>query len=118
MRYVRRVLPHPLPAELAELIARRFRAIGDATRIRILDRLQDGEASVQELTALVGSTQQNVSKHLGVLAAAGIVARRRQGGYTLYRVADDGVYELCRHVCGSLERQLDELEALVRAPVP
>ena len=43
-------LPHPLPEPLVELIARRFRVIGEPMRIRILDRLRDGEASVAELT--------------------------------------------------------------------
>ena len=105
---------HPLPDELVELIARRFRVIGDATRIKLLDHLRGGEASVQELTELVGSTQQNVSKHLGVLADAGIVARRRDGNFIRYRVVDDGVYQLCEDVCGSMERRLDTLREALR----
>ena len=105
---------HPLPDELVELIARRFRVIGDSTRIKLLDHLRGGEASVQELTELVGSTQQNVSKHLGVLADAGIVSRRRDGNFIRYRVVDDGVYQLCEDVCGSMERQLDSLREALR----
>ena len=41
--------PHPLPDYLAELIARRFRVIGEPMRIRLLDQLRDGEATVREL---------------------------------------------------------------------
>ena len=106
-------LPHPLPDELVELIARRFRVIGDASRIRLLDQLRDGEQSVNELAARLGAGQQNVSKHLALLADAGIVARRREGNHAYYRIVDDGVLGLCDQVCGSLERQLQTLAALV-----
>jgi DNA-binding transcriptional ArsR family regulator len=106
-------LPRPIPPELAELIAARLRAIGDPTRLRLLDALRDGERSVQELTDLLGAGQQNVSKHLGVLHGAGIVSRRKVGTSVRYAVADPAVYELCEQVCGSLQAQLAELTALV-----
>jgi DNA-binding transcriptional ArsR family regulator len=106
-------LPHPLPDELAELIARRFRLLGEPMRIKLLDRLRAGETTVQELATEVGTTQQNISKHLGVLADAGVVARRKQGNFVYYRVVDDGIWQLCNDVCGSVERQLESsLEAL------
>ena len=107
-------LQHPLPDEVVELIARRFRVMADPTRIKLLDRLRTGEASVQELTEAVGGTQQNVSKHLGVLADAGIVSRRKDGNFTRYRVVDDGVFRLCEDVCGSVERQLESLRDVLR----
>lgn len=108
-------LPHPLPDELADLIARRFRLLGEPMRIKLLDRMREGEASVQELATTVGTTQQNVSKHLGALADAGIVARRKQGNFVFYRVVDDGVWQLCQSVCGSVERQLGELRSILGA---
>ena len=71
------MLPHPLSDSLALLIAQRFRVLAEPTRIRLLDRLRDGEASVQELTETLETSQQNVSKHLGVLAqVAGCFAER------------------------------------------
>jgi DNA-binding transcriptional ArsR family regulator len=106
-------LPHPLPADLAEVIARRFRAMGEPMRVRLLDHLRDGEATVNELTERLGSSQQNVSKHLGVLAEAGIVGRRRDGIRVYYRIADERVIELCEQVCGSLQTQLAALAAVV-----
>jgi DNA-binding transcriptional ArsR family regulator len=109
-------LPFPLPEDLAELIARRFRLLGDATRIRILDQLRHGEATGTQLAASVGTTQQNVSKHLGILAEAGIVVRRRQGNFSYYHVADDGIWDLCHHVCGDVERRLEEIRTLLHAP--
>jgi DNA-binding transcriptional ArsR family regulator len=107
------VLPHPIPDSLAELIAQRFRVLGEPTRIRILDHLREGEASVQDLTESLGSSQQNISKHLGVLAQAGIVGRRKDGNLSLHRIVDDSVFELCEQICGSLQRQLAELNAVV-----
>ena len=107
-------IPHPLPDDLAELVAQRFRVIGEPMRIKLLDQLRDGERSVGDLVDILGATQQNVSKHLGVLADAGIVARRRDGNFIRYRVVDDGVYQLCEDVCGSMERRLDTLREALR----
>ena len=106
-------IPQPLPDPLVELIARRFRVIGEPMRIRLLDRLREGEASVTELAEELGASQQNVSKHLAVLAEAGILARRKAGTFVHYRIADEGVLSLCDEVCGSLQAQLRALAALV-----
>ena len=101
-----REIPHPVPAELAELIAQRFRVIGDANRIRVLDSLRESESSVGDLAARLGISQQNVSKHLGVLRAAGIVGRQRDGNRVLYSIADPSIFRLCEEVCGGLDRHL------------
>jgi DNA-binding transcriptional ArsR family regulator len=106
-------LPHPLPDELAELIARRFRVMSEPMRIRLLDRLREGEASVNELTEALGASQQNVSKHLAVLAEVGILGRRKEGTHVYYRIVDEGVFALCEQVCGSLQQQLRALNELV-----
>jgi len=106
-------LPHPLSDDLVELIARRFRAMAEPMRIRLLDRLRDGEATVGDLSEAVGASQQNVSKHLAVLADAGVLGRRKDGNRVYYRIVDDGVLSLCEDVCGSLEQQLRSLSALV-----
>lgn len=106
-------LPNPLPDPLVELIAERFRVIGEPMRIKILDALRRGAATVGELAAALGTSQQNVSKHLGVLLRAGVVSRRREGVRARYAIADETVFALCEEVCGSVERQLAELAALV-----
>jgi DNA-binding transcriptional ArsR family regulator len=100
---------HPLPDDLVELIAERFRALSEPTRIKLLDRLRDGEATVLELAELLATTPQNVSKHLGVLQRARIVARRKQGNFAYYRIIDEGIYSLCEQVCGSLQQQVESL---------
>ena len=108
-------LAHPLPDPVVDLIARRFRVLGEPLRIRLLERLRLGEATVTELTEATGASQQNVSKHLGVLLEAGIVSRRKQGTASVYVIKDDGVFDLCEQVCGSLERRLSELGGLIAA---
>jgi DNA-binding transcriptional ArsR family regulator len=107
------VVPHPLPAPLVELIARRFRVLGEPTRIKLLDLLREHDATVTELHEELGASQQNVSKHLGVLLQAGIVRRTKHGTSARYAIADDGVFELCENVCGGLRRQVAELDALL-----
>jgi DNA-binding transcriptional ArsR family regulator len=104
---------HPLPDDLIELIARRFRVLADPTRIKLLDRLREGDATVHELTTTIGMTQQNVSKHLGVLLQAGIVGRRKAGNYAYYSIVDEGVFALCEDVCGSLAQQVEGLREVV-----
>lgn len=106
-------LSHPLPAPVIELVAQRFRVLGEPIRIRLLEHLLEGEATVGELVKATGTTQQNVSKHLGVLLQAGIVARRKAGTAAFYSVADESVFRLCEDVCESLERQLGELGDLL-----
>ena len=106
-------IPHPLPAALVELIARRFRIIGEPMRIRLLDALRDGPMTINELTDLLGASQQNVSKHVGVLAHAGIVAREKDGNRVRCSIADETIFELCELVCGGLRKQLAELDELL-----
>ena len=106
-------VPHPLPDPLVELIARRFRVLGEPMRIKLLDRLRDGEATAGELREAVGASQQNVSKHLGVLLAAGMVSRAKRGTSSVYAIADEAVFELCEQVCGGLRRQLDDLDTIL-----
>ncbi len=111
-------LPHPLPEQLVELIARRLRLIGEPTRIRLLDQLRDGEQTVNSLAERMETSQQNVSKHLSAMADEGVLARRKDGNYVYYRIADHSVLSLCEQVCGSLEHQLHELAALVAGSEP
>jgi DNA-binding transcriptional ArsR family regulator len=104
----------PLDVDAAELIARRFQALSDPTRLRILDILRSrDEASVGELTDLLGSSQQNVSKHLAFLQSEGFVSRRKRGTSSLYRISDPAVLELCDSLCAAMEAQLAQLESML-----
>ena len=97
-------LPHLLTDEALVLIARRFAALSDPTRLRLLHALFEGEKNVSSLVAASGGTQANVSRHLQTLADAGVVARRREGLQVFYSIGDPTIYELCELVCGSLEQ--------------
>jgi DNA-binding transcriptional ArsR family regulator len=104
---------HPLPEPLLELVAHRFRVIGEPMRIRLLEQLRSSPATVGQLAETLGASQQNVSKHLGVLHQAGILNREKHGTSVRYSIADTTVFELCELVCGRLRDQLTELsEAL------
>ena len=107
-------VPHPLPEPLIELVAQRFRVLGEPMRIKLLDRLREGAATVTELQEALGASQQNVSKHLGILHAAGMVSRTKEGNRTRYAISDPSVFELCDQVCGGVRRQVQELEQILQ----
>jgi DNA-binding transcriptional ArsR family regulator len=101
-------IPHPVPEPLIEMIAERFQLLAEPMRIRILDQLRDAPMSVGALSADLGTSQQNVSKHLGMLLRAGVVAREKEGTLARYRIIDTSVFELCEQVCGGLQRRLEQ----------
>ena len=111
------MVPHPMPAPMAEVIAERFRLLSDPTRVRILDALRDEDLTVGALHERIGTSQQNVSKHLGLLHRAGIVSREKEGVLVRYRIADRTVFALCEDVCGGIHRQIEDLRTLMEEGV-
>ncbi len=86
--------PFVLPAQpdAPDLVAKYFRGLGDATRVRILGLLEErGKLSVSELVTAVGQSQSKVSNHLACLRWCGFVDARRDGRTVRYRVADERV---------------------------
>jgi DNA-binding transcriptional ArsR family regulator len=108
-------MPSPLPEELAEMISRQFRLLGEPMRLRILDRLRGGERSVGELAKDLEATQQNISKHLQTLYGAGAVTRRKEGNTVFYSVGDAAMVEMCDQVCGSMEKRLDQMASVLES---
>ncbi len=106
--------PPPLSEPLVDAIATRFRVISEPMRIRLLERLRAGEASVGELADALGAGQQNISRHLNVLHAAGIVHRRKDGTRVIYSIGDRSVFALCEVACGSLRSTYAQLAALLQ----
>ena len=74
-------------ADAAELVAA-LRAAGESTRLRLLALLAEGEHSVKDLTEILGQSQPRVSRHLKLLADAGLVTRNAEGAWAYYRLAD------------------------------
>ncbi len=95
----------PLSAEQMRLIAARFKALSEPSRLEILNALRGGERTVTELLETTGLGQANVSKHLQVLHGSGFVERRKDGVSTHYRLADKDVLRLCELMCGRLEAE-------------
>jgi DNA-binding transcriptional ArsR family regulator len=98
----------PLSPDAIELVAARFRTLGEPIRIQLLQALQRGERNVTDLVAAVGSTQSNVSKHLRILQDAGLVGRRQDGNSVYYSIADPTVFALCDAVCNSIGTRLTQ----------
>ncbi len=77
-----------------EALARHFRALGDPTRLRILEALLEGERTVSELVALIGAPQSRVSNHLACLKWCRLAEGERRGRRIVYRVSDPRLAEL------------------------
>lgn len=90
--------------ETIEAVAGRFRALGEVSRLRLIQALQSGEKSVTDLVERTGLSQPNASRHLAVLVTAGLIGRRKDGLNVLYRVIDENLSEICEIVCKSVAR--------------
>jgi len=89
-------------------VADYFKALAEPPRLKLLNALREGERNVTELTALLGCSQANVSKHLAMLADHGFVRRESRGTSVYYRIADPRTYQLCDLVCGQIAERLGE----------
>jgi DNA-binding transcriptional ArsR family regulator len=94
--------PRLLTAEELDRIAGRFKVLGEPMRLRILQTVCREPRSVNEIVAAVGSTQANVSKHLALLAAGGVLGRRKNGQCVYYAVKDKLAVKLCELVRAQL----------------
>lgn len=94
----------PLSDRARELMAVRFRALGEPMRLKILERLFRSPASVGEILDTVGGTQANVSKHLAVLRTGKLVRGRKDGNRTVYSISDPALERLCAVVCEAVSR--------------
>ena len=94
-----------------------FRTLADPTRRAIFERLcRDGEQTVGALTAQAGVSQPAVSKHLGVLRAAGLVSDRHEGRQTHYSAqvgALGPLIDWTTQMAGFWEKRFDHLEDLL-----
>ena len=88
-------------AEL-EQIAARFKLLGEPTRLRILQAVCQRPRTVNAIVTDTGSTQANVSKHLALLAAAGLLERKRDGQRVFYGMKDQLALKLCELVRAQL----------------
>jgi DNA-binding transcriptional ArsR family regulator len=99
------------PEEQVDLAVEVFRMLADATRVRLLWILLDGELSVGELAATIGKSQTGVSQHLAKLRMARLVQTRRQGTQVFYRMDSDHVRQLVQDAIFHAEHAGTELPA-------
>ena len=88
-----------------ELVARRLKAMADASRLAVLRSLCDGERSVTSLVAETGLAQANVSKHLRVLRDEGLVASRRDRRNVRYSLRNTLPEDICDMICETMGRE-------------
>ena len=85
------------PEEL-ERIAARFKVLGEPMRLKILQAVCKSPRTVGDIVAAAGSTQANVSKHLALLAVAGILEKKRDGQCVYYGLKDKLAVKMCELV--------------------
>lgn len=96
----------------AELVAKYFRALGDPTRLRVLELLDEaGELSVGELVKRLGVPQPSVSNHLACLRWCGFVATRREHRTVYNRIADERVSAVITLACDLLSDNAEHVAA-------
>ena len=91
-----------LTADELERVAGRFKMLGEPMRLKILQAVCRGPRTVNDIVAAAGSTQANVSKHLALLAAAGILQRKKNGQCVYYGVKDRLAIKMCELVRAQL----------------
>ncbi|MEW6187343.1 MAG: metalloregulator ArsR/SmtB family transcription factor [Thermodesulfobacteriota bacterium] len=90
-----------------------LKALGQPTRLQILDFLKDGERCVCEIFPAIEQEQANVSKHLSILKQAGLLESRKDGLRILYRIKTPEVFDLLQGVSQLLKSQADEHHRLM-----
>lgn len=91
-----------------ESISEIFRVLSDPGRLALLHELKYGEKTVSDLVEEMEMAQPNVSKHLKVLADAGLVQRRKDGVKVYYSLKGELVFPLCRLVCEKLSQEQEQ----------
>ncbi len=95
------------PSALAQ-VADYFKVLSELSRLQVLCSLKSGSKNVTEIIEETGLGQANVSKHLKILAQAGIVSRSPQGVSVYYEIAEPFIFDLCELVGDRLSIRLEE----------
>ena len=90
-----------------------LKAMGQPTRLQILDLLKEGERCVCEIFPAIHQEQANVSKHLSILKQAGILDSRKDGLRIIYRIKNREVLDLLKIVSQMLKDQMQEQRKLM-----
>jgi DNA-binding transcriptional ArsR family regulator len=88
-----------------EKVADQFRLLGEPMRLKILQALCARPLAVGEIVAATGATQSNISKHLSLMASAGIIRRQKNGQFVYYGMSNPLTMKLCELVHNELVNQ-------------
>jgi rhodanese-related sulfurtransferase/predicted transcriptional regulator len=91
------------------------KTLGHAHRLELLEQLAQGERAVEVLANRTGMSIANASQHLQHMRRAGLVVNRRDGKFVYYRLADDGVLDLLAALRHVAERNVAEVERVIRS---
>ncbi|AFZ53769.1 ArsR/SmtB family transcription factor [Cyanobacterium aponinum] len=103
-----------MPPAALDLVADFFKVLSETSRLNIVCCLRTGSKNVTEIIDKTGLGQANVSKHLKILAQAGIVARTQKGINVYYQISNPFVFDLCDLVCNSLSIQIQQQHEQLR----
>jgi ArsR family transcriptional regulator len=84
-------------AEL-DRVAQQFRVLGEPMRLKILQAICRKPLTVTEIVTATGASQSNVSKHLALLASAGVITRQKDAQFVYYGLSDPLTMKLCQLV--------------------
>lgn len=87
-----------------EQIALHFRLLGEPMRLKILEAVCDRPRAVNDIVAAVGATQANVSKHLSLMASAGLLTREKRGQSVYYGLKNPLILKVCALMHAHLTR--------------
>ena len=90
-----------------------LKALGQPTRLQILDLLKDGERCVCEIFPAISQEQANVSKHLSIMKQAGLLECRKDGLRIIYRIKNPEILNLLAGVSRLLKAQVKEQQNLM-----
>lgn len=90
-----KILRHRMTSDELERIALQFRLLGEPTRLKILEAVCDRPRAVNDIVAVVNATQANVSKHLSLMTAAGLLTRDKRGQSVYYGLKNRLILKVC-----------------------
>ena len=96
-----------------ERVAAVFKVLSETARLKLVSSLMGGSRTVSELVELSALKQSNVSKHLKILADAGLISKRKEGNFVRYEISEPKLYALCGLMCAQVEESAQaSLDAL------
>lgn len=100
--------------ELVELRAEIMKALGQPTRLKIIDFLRDGERCVCEIFPAISEEQSNTSRHLNMMLSAGVLSRRKEGLKIYYAIKHPEIMEVIDIVTGIVKQEIYGRHSLLK----